>query len=59
MKKEYTEPVIEWRSFNLAVDVLFHSPFEGGGTNDDWDWNDDEDDLTPQQRFAGDLDGLY
>lgn len=59
MKKVYTEPLVEFIYYKLTVDVLIHSDFENGGKNDSWDWNDDDDDLTPGQRFYGDQDGLY
>lgn len=45
MKKPYIEPLMELVKFSLRTDVLFHSPFESGGENDDWDWNDDHDNV--------------
>ena len=42
MKKPYTEPEFEAFKLTLKAEVLFHSPFERGGTNTGWDWNDDD-----------------
>ena len=43
MKKLYIGPQMSIVTIKLAVDALIHSPFERGGKNEYWDWNDDQD----------------
>lgn len=45
MKKLYIEPEIEFVKFVLKNEVLFHSAFESGGKNLNWDWDPGEEPL--------------
>ena len=42
-------PVFEIREFVLKNEVLFHSAFESGGKNLNWDWDPGEEQIIPDE----------